>query len=51
MDERTNVLLINALEFRHLSWREWREVRCMTVLDYLLDIFPARDGARYRVEH
>ena len=23
----------------------------MTVLNYLLDIFSARDGTRYRVEH
>ena len=51
MDERTNLLPINSLNFRHLWWPERREFRCATVLNDLFDIFSAWDGASYRAEH
>jgi len=51
MDERTNLLPIHSLDFRHLSWPARREFRCATVLNDLFDIFSAGDGASYRVEH
>jgi hypothetical protein len=51
MGERTNLLAINLLDFRHLSWPERREFRRATVLNDRFDIFSARDGASYRVEH
>jgi hypothetical protein len=51
MDERTNVLPINSLDFRYLSWPARRAFRCATVLHDRFDIFSAWDGASYRVEH
>jgi len=51
VDERTNLVVIDSLDLGHLSWRQRREIRSATVLNHLIGIFSARDGASYGVEH